>query len=990
LEIISIEKVDCPPEKCVEQPKGTTGGVVVAESKQPTTPKKPEEPKEPKQPPPEEPKEPPDEGVKKPPPGEEGGGKTPKEEDHPPPFIVNRCDCKFLEKEWMAWQTIEGYYVYIPPPQQNVKIPLDGNIELKAIGTDTDILIVRSFKTKNGELICEGSQNVHSGDLLKYTWKMISGEGKFSNGARVDEGESVIYQPPDNLPLGTHKVIIETMIEDTKSKGIDDPNKGAIHIDIKRNKEDPNFYYADFHVLDFLRVKTPPKPPIQPCDCQVSTGWEEGSPIKHTMIKPNLESDFFCIECTDLWLCKGADMDDLVVTCVDPLCGKDVQRFSIADVLIHNWAAELGSYLGGNDGGKVIYKAPLSVLDKPAPNEKITLTTRDAGGQFADPPPKKEEEKITIAEVDLDIYKYNGSPVPDDVEDIIGGRICLNCEDDNKSEVSDLKENNVDGEDDLVKLVLQKTKPGNLHGNVVLKWENNGGKIRIWEDVQKTKEIQNGGQFSADELSKTLWVEGVEASRQKNDVRIILEYLRPGKRPCRDVVVATVFEANITSMKDKDGNELMNIKKDFYLNKVPMTVTYEIKPEDINVDKAEVEIETEDKQLFFKEDIPLKSGDFHWHGKSNLKETLDAWALPKGNIYKMKIVVTIDEHRCPLAEELFSTKLEAEIELECGHSEPGKIRKIKNDEVLEVVPQMIGDAITMRAVTDNVEAQEDYPKWTVSGYWSTKLKGSEVSFRAHGYNAEQVFWLFDYVPHSYNVVAEFDESTKLRAKIKAYPVSSGSVSLNIGQYFEKVQQTIDGLPTNGIELTFPSREESNISFENKWEERSQDKRAYLWFSGSVNLDPLIAIEGRFNLLGGITPPQWIRNYVDIGIYALFNGEVALKGAIERGEDGAAGLIEGSGVIGCGLKGVFKGKGVVEGEASGAWDALMLELGMKADEGWIQWKGDVSSGPIKVNVTFELLSGWIEIEREWIIWEGADHICRLSEGGDYENLWQYDK
>jgi len=116
--------------------------------------------------------------------------------------------------------------------------------------------------------------------------------------------------------------------------------------------------------------------------------------------------------------------------------------------------------------------------------------------------------------------------------------------------------------------------------------------------------------------------------------------------------------------------------------------------------------------------------------------------------------------------------------------------------------------------------------------------------------------------------------------------------------------------------------------------------------------------------------------------------VGVVGTIERGESGATGSIEGNGTIAVGIEGILKAGDLLEGHASGNWDALVLTLGARPHSGWVQWRGDLDTGEVTVTVGFEMLWGWIQVDKDWEVWEGAN-ICHLSEGGDWENLWQYD-
>ncbi|MBI4384232.1 MAG: hypothetical protein HY579_09395 [Nitrospinae bacterium] len=469
-------------------------------------------------------------------------------------FVTAPCACRFLNKEWIPWQTIQGAYVYIPPPGSNVKIPADGKVELKAMGSDQDILIVRSRKTgPDGREICVGSQNVRSPDLLTYAWQIVAGRGQFKNGQRTDNGESVIYRPPADLPVGTHQVIVQTTIDDQAGKGNDRPNTGRIQMRIERNEDDPDHYYIDFDIVDFAPVKTPAEPPIQPCSCRIATAWKKGSEITHDMIKPD-GSETICTDCTDIWVGTGADIDDLVVTCADPACGSDVRTFPVRDPLSHIWSAQFGHYLDGNTGEKVLYKAPHTAPPGPVPNETITLNTLDSGRQFVDKPPRKKETKIAVAELDLVVHKPKvidpaEPPVPDEQELSLGAQTFVNLDNDDRDTLYDNTATEIDvaGEDEMVKLKL-RLRPKELdRGAVRLEAIAGAAHIKVWREANKSSEYVLGsplsvpGDFSVegDYLEKTLYVEGISPHTEQRQTKLKMTYdLAPD---CDDKVALTVI-----------------------------------------------------------------------------------------------------------------------------------------------------------------------------------------------------------------------------------------------------------------------------------------------------------------------------------------------------------------------------------------------------------------------------------------------------------------
>jgi len=320
-----------------------------------------------------------------------------------------------------------------------------------------------------------------------------------------------------------------------------------------------------------------------------------------------------------------------------------------------------------------------------------------------------------------------------------------------------------------------------------------------------------------------------------------------------------------------------------------------------------------------------------------------------------------------------------EIEVKCQHETD---RKVNSGGTLEVVPALVGDTITMKLLPPSGS-----PAWTVNSiYGNDNYTGTTVTWDAHGYNAEgEALWLFDYIPKGYDITCQVEGET-LSATVKAYPITKRSLSFNVGEYFNTAETVWNALPVSGVTVQWPD-DGASISFENGWKERSIDNTAYLWFSGNANLNPLIGIEGRYNFLGGITPPSWIRDYVDIGLYAVASGSVGVVGTIERGESGVTGSIAATGTLSVGVEGILKAADLLEAKAEGSWDALVLTLGARPESGWVQWRGDLDTGAVTVTVSFRFLK-YFQVEKNWDVWEGTN-ICHLSEGGDWQNLWQYD-
>jgi len=151
--------------------------------------------------------------------------------------------------------------------------------------------------------------------------------------------------------------------------------------------------------------------------------------------------------------------------------------------------------------------------------------------------------KITVMTVDLNI-----DGVADEAETTIGGFIALNNDDDDNNGTADKDANGpITGEDNLVKITLQKVEPTALTGTVTLKANSGGGNIKVWTSSTKGTEVTLPKTYSTpSELPKDLWVEGYSASTSvPRDVELGLEYVVEGQT-FDDKVKFTVVDVGIT------------------------------------------------------------------------------------------------------------------------------------------------------------------------------------------------------------------------------------------------------------------------------------------------------------------------------------------------------------------------------------------------------------------------------------------------------------
>jgi hypothetical protein len=541
LVVVSVETVKCPPEKCV--PSEIISRPPPKEiPKKKTKEKIKEIPKETLKVP-EEPKGRIDESKKVTTvdkfkvPREERKGKVtdiPKEKEE--------CRCKYLDYKWFPWQSIKGDYVYIPEPKRDYKIPIHidfkRRLEFKAQGFDNDMMVVRSLKTVDGKEVCEGSKNIPSPDLLEYDWRIIDGPGNFHNRKRTEEGEAVIYVPPDDLPVGEHPVLIETTIQNLGGKGQDDKNSATIRLRIKHKANDDEFYYIDIDDSSFRDVPEGDVPLPQPCSCQVAVVWEKEGGITHSVIKPP-ENFMMCCDETETWLGEGDDSDKLKITCWDQNCGLDSTEIILADPLTHLWSAANGHYLDGNTGKKVLYQSPREVPPGPIPNELVLLDSQDSLQQYTDAKPETLRRRITIAKVDLAIHKPAvidpaEGEIPEEEEFSKGSQTFVNLDNDDRDDLYDTGTTDVSvaGEDEMVKLTL-RLKPKDLNrGNVRLEAIKGAEYIKVWKEADKTTEYVLGSplvvpddfRVEGEFLITNLYAEGVSPHREPRQTQFRMIY----------------------------------------------------------------------------------------------------------------------------------------------------------------------------------------------------------------------------------------------------------------------------------------------------------------------------------------------------------------------------------------------------------------------------------------------------------------------------------
>jgi len=170
--------------------------------------------------------------------------------------------------------------------------------------------------------------------------------------------------------------------------------------------------------------------------------------------------------------------------------------------------------------------------------------------------PFDDKIKMTVLQVDIDM-----DGVSDNKETAKGGFIALNDDDDDDNENADNNENGpITNEDNLIKITLQKVKPIELTGDVVLK---DDPKINIWESATKggTAITLPKTYSTPSDLPKELYVEGFTASSSVRDITLTLEYSVAGETFHDKVKVTAIdVESIAVDTSDSDSHKILSVK----------------------------------------------------------------------------------------------------------------------------------------------------------------------------------------------------------------------------------------------------------------------------------------------------------------------------------------------------------------------------------------------------------------------------------------------
>jgi hypothetical protein len=123
---------------------------------------------------------------------------------------------------------------------------------------------------------------------------------------------------------------------------------------------------------------------------------------------------------------------------------------------------------------------------------------------------------------------------------------CVNLDNDNHDGKFDLGQNNVVGENDLVRLTINPPTGGTPNDQVELKVNVKSGDIKLWEDPTKTKQVTLPVKYQAKDLPKTLWIEGVVPSKAARGVELELIPVPPFKATSDKVTLTVIGVEEMT------------------------------------------------------------------------------------------------------------------------------------------------------------------------------------------------------------------------------------------------------------------------------------------------------------------------------------------------------------------------------------------------------------------------------------------------------------
>lgn len=427
-----------------------------------------------------------------------------------------------------------GIKVEVVAPEEGESTSKENEIiPLIVKATDDDQFIHFCTCFIDGEDVCIEGKAIDIVDAVSYKWSLEEERGRRGKGKLLNTvGPATLYQPPEIEVGESHTATIQVEIEDSRKN--DKTAKVIFTIEITREEE------CKYKRTVSIKKETDAGEIVTPTgDCKECRPQPEEWKAVPVPLRGEAEDTVeVCAGQRVILKASGEDSDKLKLICLGE-CGADEEEPSLIDEITYSWTAKGGGFpdYGGSAetnsrNTTVIYKAP-----DQAREDTVTVTIQDSKKQANDVP----VEKMIIVKVSKVELTIEG--VSEDDEECTGGFVCLNNDDDNNNKREDKKENPVTGEDDLIKITINKEPK---EGDVTLKVTAGRDKIKIWEDKEKKK--KSPLTYPASELPKELFVEGVKTSKKLRDVELVLE-----SGSCQEEGKVTVVEGDLVVHNGQSG-----------------------------------------------------------------------------------------------------------------------------------------------------------------------------------------------------------------------------------------------------------------------------------------------------------------------------------------------------------------------------------------------------------------------------------------------------
>lgn len=226
-----------------------------------------------------------------------------------------------------------------------------------------------------------------------------------------------------------------------------------------------------------------------------------------------------------------------------PVAGSSVALEEYGEILQGNPAAEkmkplLVATMGGT---KIVDRAPTVI---------VQITTSSSADTLG----------LTIHKPDV----LRGGPVSETDEESIGAQTFVNLDNDDRDDKFDIEDTSVQGDDELVKLVLKiipKRSPGGGLGNCRLNVIEDSTSVKLWTTANKgapfdaTKAIRVPEDFQRDgnALKKEIWVEGTQAHSKQRATRF--EFMYSEIPDFKDAACLTVIGIEKLEWKGEKNSE---------------------------------------------------------------------------------------------------------------------------------------------------------------------------------------------------------------------------------------------------------------------------------------------------------------------------------------------------------------------------------------------------------------------------------------------------